>query len=192
MKNTILIIALCLSVQGLSQIDYAQHNQYLIDANRAFEKSEYETALQWYEKAFNLNGAHRAAEYSNAAICSAHLGNKQGCKKWVTEVIIRKNTDTTFLREASDLKSYQESYQEVMNNYGQLQKQYYDGIENLAVFSEIQKLVSRDQEVRKIGDYYLGVSEADQEEAFLKLSDPEVKKRIPLWSKNTGTFYFLK
>jgi len=183
MKCLILSLLLLMASQAYTQINYPQHNALLLEARRATNATEYEKALTFYEKAFEINGANSIAEYARAAMCAAELDNYASCNKWLTEAIVKENALQEFLNDFSDHQVYAECATNVLKDYDVLQNQYYQNLEKPAVYFKIQELINRDQYARKIGDYYLGVSEEEKEIAFEKLLDPKNQKDTTLMSK---------
>jgi len=165
MKTLITLFTVLVMMETTTQIDYTLHQALLMDARRALESEDHRTSLDLYQRAFKINGAQRAIEYLNAALSAAHLNDSTNCDKWLRASIVQENITLDLLTDFSDHPTYQRCKGTVLMDYKKLQAYY-----------KIQKLVNRDQFVRKMNDYYMGVDELLREEAFKKLMDPATKK----------------
>lgn len=176
MKELALIICLAISLFCTAQTDFKAQDELLLNAHRLFSEKTYKEALHNYEKAFDIDNANSAAEYLNAAVCAAELGDKQTCEKWLFASVTNKKVSKTTLRSFSENAVYLDCLELVLNEYDRLLSSYFNNLKNPSAYFAIQKLINRDQFVRKLSDYHSGSSEEQQEEAFNKYIEAQEKK----------------
>ncbi len=183
MKNAFLLISMFLNTFCYAQTNYEAHSQYLLDANRASEKNEHDTALILYTKAFNMNGANAPIEYVKAARSAAEIKDNEQCASLLKEAVVKEKIELNTILSFSDNKIFKACAEEIKRNYRELVHQFYSNIENPDVYFKLQYLLNRDHFSRKVSEYYLGVNESQKEEAFEMLSDPQVKKDSVMYNK---------
>jgi len=166
MKKLILLTYLSFTLICSAQIDFVKQADLLLNAYRTNEKKQFDKSLELYEQAFAIHTANSTIDYTRAAVSAAELKKEEHCKRWITEAIIKKEASKDFLITFSDNEIYQKCLTSILPKYDTLLTQFYKSIANPKAYLEIQKLHNRDQFSRKIEDYYLGISEKQQEEAF--------------------------
>jgi hypothetical protein len=176
MKILHLLLATLICSLCTAQVDYLKHNQLLLSAHRSKELKDYKNALNFYEEAFKLNGGISISEYLNAAECAAELNKSETCARWIEASITDQKSSKKSIVSFSANELYQDQAAKVLLNYDQLITEYYDKIENLAVYFKIQGLLNRDQFSRELGQYHSGISEKDQEKAFDGFLEAQHKK----------------
>lgn len=176
MKKTALLLGLFIALFSNAQVDFEHHSELLLNAHRFLKKKAYEQALNNYENAFKINTANSSSQYLYASVCAAELGDSKTCEKWMTLAITKMKAPKETLVEFSKHKIYKNCMDKVLKNYKSLLNTYYDNLENSAAYFKIQKLLNRDVFTRKIDNYYMNISEKEQEEAFNKYLESQEKK----------------
>jgi len=166
MKTIFLIPILFLSTILNTQIDYEKQNTLLLSAYRAKATKDYDTALKLYDEALEIKQLNSISEYLFAAICAAEIERNTSCENWIKAAITDENVTSKTILSFSKNEIYQESAQKVLANHEALSNMFFSKKKNIAAYLEIQKLVIRDKLARKLNDYYSGISQKDQEEAF--------------------------
>ena len=167
MKKLILLSYLLFATLCSAQIDFVKQADLLLNANRNNEIQQFEKALQFYEEAFSINANNiNTANYLKAALCAAELKKKDQCEKWIMQSITKSKASKEFLEEFSVNNFYQKILASILPKYNTYLTQFYKEIDNPQVYFDIQKLLNRDQFSRRLKDYYLGISEEEQEDAF--------------------------
>ncbi len=189
MKNFLLVGFLCANLTGYTQIDYHLHDSLLLEAYRTYEKEDHKKAIALYQRAFRINGAGRPVDYLIAANSAAFLESEDISKKLLVEAITKKKTEPGTIQSFSDNALYQKCAENVLADYDKLLNTYYTSIQNMALYQRIQALVQRDQFARKIGNYYLGISEKDQEQAFDAYLEAQQRKDTLAMAKNKAILW---
>ncbi|WP_400075658.1 hypothetical protein [Winogradskyella sp. R77965] len=169
MKNLFLLICSLVLATSTTPIDFVNHEQLLLDAHRAKEKNETKIALSLYEKAFQIHDDNTTGEYLDAAVCAAELNNRISCSKWIIEAIIKNKASKKYIAKFSKNRLYQESVTKILIDYNLYLEKFYENIENPMVYFKIQKLINRDQFVRKANDLYLGITDEQKAIAYEKV-----------------------
>lgn len=166
MKHLILLICFLVSLNSLAQNNYVKNTELLLYAKRALEKNEITKALTYYEDAFKLVDKVDLSDYLYAAKCASKLKNKNALKELIIKAIEEHKISKENLIDLSDDKFYQKVLDRIIPDYENYLANFYNKIKNPIVYDKLQKLLHRDQIIRKLGDYYLGVDEKEQEAAF--------------------------
>ena len=166
MKKLILLICLMTGLTSLAQTNYVKNAELLISAKRAIEKNETENALLFYKEAFKLSEDVELSDYFYAVKCAAKLNNESTLKTLLIKAIEEKKASKESLKSLTDDLFYQKNLDSILPNYDAYLNNYYKNIKDPIVYHQLQKLLQRDQDMRKLNDYYLGVNEKEQEAAF--------------------------
>ena len=192
MNKLFLLGFLFANIIGYSQINFQVHDSLLLEAYRTYEKADYQKAIELYDRAFRLNGAGRSIDYLIAANSAAFLDREGQCQNLLSESITKEKTDLETILSFSENSTYQKCAANIEANYRELLNTYYMSLENPALYEQIQDLVRRDQFSRKIGDYYLGISEEAQEAAFGAYLNAQDKKDTVAMAKNKAILWPVK
>ena len=120
-----------------------------------------EKALDCYLKAIDFNSKINSYDYLNAASIAFKLDKKNVAKNLLIKSITKQQAPLDFIKDYKSLKPYQDSKEmkEVLDQYDNLENQYFRELKNPKAYMQIQNLIAKDQLIR------------EEENTFLKLSD---------------------
>ena len=166
MRTIILMSCVLITTLCNAQKDFVKQAELSLEARRAYNDNNYEKALELYEQLFTINDDHLPVEYLKAANTAAQLKDNNRCVKWIKESIIQKKTEKATIQDFSENPLYQKCADSILSDYTTYRSKYYKNLKNPMLYFEIQELINRDQVVRKLKDYYFGITEEDTEKAF--------------------------
>ncbi|MBL6447954.1 hypothetical protein JMN32_16680 [Fulvivirga sp. 29W222] len=166
MKTLILILTLVLSGKLIAQNQFEKFDMLSLKAFRAMEQKNYRGALNHYHEAFKEKGIAEQPEYLNAIICAARVGAVDKVQEITCEAVIQAGVSLEPLTTHEDLIDIKVFQQFIHDKYDSLYKLYYQSIPNLTVYLKVEELMARDQFVRKLDDYYFGITDGMKSEAI--------------------------
>jgi tetratricopeptide (TPR) repeat protein len=167
MKKLLLILFIIPTV-GLSQTKYDQHDELISKANKLKNEANYEEAIITYEMALDILIPNSSTPFFNVAECALKLDNIELADTWIRKGISQGGAQMEYLRKYKGFSEIQDAvfYKKIVADYNSLRQQYFSTIENIDIYLEIEKLVARDQFVRKIDDYISGRTQEDISKAM--------------------------
>lgn len=173
MKNKIHIIIFSIF---LYQNCYAQNTidttSYRVLSEKAKElqnNKKYNKALKIYLKLFELKEKNKSNLYIDASLCAYQIKDLNLTKKLLTYSISKGGISANYLDTNNDLgiMKHEQFWKETISNYNSYKCLYYSKYSNnIDAYIEVQELFFRDQFVRFLPDYILGITDEDRSLAY--------------------------
>lgn len=165
-------LLLILSFLLLPFISMAQHsNDYptpqqshlRLKAMRAEQAGKQKEAFEHYEQLCLLSNPSDH-DFMQAAKCLISLDRTEEAYTYICEAVRKGGLNRTSIEgQLEEFSSTTKLLFQLKKDYNNLIHCYYQTIPNLEAYLAVEELVARDQFVRKLGDYHLGISEADKD-----------------------------
>ena len=174
MKTIYFFLLLFISQPLLAQYATPEQSQLRLKARRATQAEKHEEALNTYKKLVSLenpaNSDYLKCAEAAFAVQQATLGleylqcmvEEHGTSKEDILDILKRN-------ELSQLTT------KVNQEYNEWLKKFYQTRPNLEAYFLVQQLIERDQLIRRLDDYYLGITEEMRQKAADKFFEAQDK-----------------
>ncbi|PVV53531.1 hypothetical protein [Chryseobacterium sp. HMWF035] len=161
-----------------TQVCFAQNNRdkrnsLIYAAQVSLYDKEYSQSLSYFTKAFKYAPPQTSYELLTAAGVALKLNNLKIADCFLKEAITKYNTPLDLINSYSPLQPYKnsKSIKNINKIYKSLVKEYYTNLKSISTFIEVENLVTKDQYVRSLPNYYLGVNEEQSGEMLQKYID---------------------
>lgn len=177
MKKLLIIFIL------LAKICHAQNKRdkrnYLVYAAEVslYDKN-YNQSLKYFTKAFKYAPAQTSYELLTAASVAFKLNKVKIAESYLKESITKYKVPLELINTYPKLAPYKNSklIKEINSSYDKLLKEYYANLKNISAYLEVEQLVTKDQYVRALTNYYLGVSDEEGGEMLFNYINAVNKK----------------
>lgn len=150
----------------LIKICHAQNNRdkrnYLVYAAQvSLYDKDYNQSLKYFTKAFKYAPAQTSYELLAAASVAFKLNKVKIAESYLRESITKYKVPLELINTYPKLAPYKNSklIKKIKASYDNLLKEYYSQLKNISAYLEVEQLVTKDQYVRSLANYYLGVSD---------------------------------
>lgn len=176
MKITYLIFFFILYSCSDSKTDFEKYNELDQKAMLKFKDSEYEKALENFEKAINLKPKQNASVYFYASASALNLGELEKAKQLLIASIHNTNASKSYFLNFDEFDNFRSEklFSDIESDYENHISVFYNKLENLKIYKEIDSLVNLDQEIRSSG--------IDKNEK-VKIDSSNIKRLIEITEK---------
>lgn len=188
--NKLLLIATMLITSNVwSQTSFEKFDLLNLQGYRAQEKGNYKEALHYYSQAFQHKGLAETPDYLNAAKCAVKLEEIDKAWHYIKDAISLSGIKQNSLINYEEFKGVEPLQRLIEEQYDSLYKIYYQNLPNLNVYLQVEALTARDQIIRKLEDYYLGITEAMKQEAVNLYIKARKKNDTVAMKKHKGMLF---
>ena len=134
-------------------------------------------ALDCYLKAIDFNSKINSYDYLDAASVAFKLDKRNVAKNLLIKSITKQQAPFDFIKNYKSLKPYQDTKEmkEVLDQYDNLENQYFRELKNPKAYMEIQNLIAKDQLIREKEDVFLELSDKVDSVNIAKLKELTIK-----------------
>ncbi|MEO1033656.1 MAG: hypothetical protein AAFX55_19890 [Bacteroidota bacterium] len=191
MKTKILILFVCVTTLSFGQIDFKKQAELLLNARRAENKNLKTQALKLYQEGFSIAQPQRSIDYLHASLLAAELGKADLSRNFIIAAIEKMKIEKSTIITFSENATYQLCAKKIAKNYNRHLEQFYRNLKDPVAYFKIQKILNRDEETRKMSNYYFGLTPEISNAAFdslMKYNKPKdslIRKKYQsiLWPK---------
>jgi hypothetical protein len=166
MKPLFFLLIIVQSSYLWAQDRFERYNIWISKAEQASEQTNDSEALEAYRQAFSCLETARGYDYLQAAACANRLNNGKESWHWISEAVRQTAASKEQVLGLLALQETDALAVELRKQYDDLLKAYYQSRPNLEAFIKVEKLKERDQFIRKLDSYYLGISEEMKKQAL--------------------------
>lgn len=166
MKKILLIIALLVWSNLIAQNKFEKFDLLKIQANRAMVQTDYKEAINCYTQAFKYEGVGERHDYLNAAICAIKINDIDQAWVFLSDAISKTGVELFSLTTHTEFKDNEPLQRLIRQQHDSLYKVYFQNLPNLTAYLKVEDLMMRDQCIRKLEDYYHGITDEMKSEVI--------------------------
>lgn len=155
-----------------------KRNYLVYAAEVSLYDKNYNQSLKYFTKAFKYAPAQTSYELLTAASVAFKLNKVKIAESYLKESITKYKVPLELINTYPKLAPYKNSklIKEINSSYDKLLKEYYANLKNISAYLEVEQLVTKDQYVRALTNYYLGVSDEEGGEMLFNYINAVNKK----------------
>lgn len=131
--------------------NFEQYDKLVWSGMLHYKDSLYEQSLNNFQEAFKILDNESTNDYFYAAAAALNLKKIDLAKNLITQSIIKTNASESYFKSFKEFNKFRknEIFKEIDSSYVSLQSVFYEQLDNLEIYKEIEILKKKDQEVRK-------------------------------------------
>lgn len=193
MKKYIFLLTFLLSFYCFCQNNRDKRNYLVYAAQVSLYDKDYKHSLDYFVKAFKYASPQTSYELLDAASVALKLNKIKIAETYLKESITKYKTPLELINTHAKLLPYRnsQSIKKINILYNKLLKEYYFQLSSISAYLQVEQLSAKDQYVRSLPNYYLGISDEKAGEMLFKYIDA-VNKKDTLGIKEYGKYVNFK